>query len=77
VTHTGGHRNDITQLVPLIDAVRPIKGHPGRPRKRPRMILADRGYDYDAYRRLVRRRGVRPVIGRRGIAHGSGLGRQR
>lgn len=77
VTLTGGHRNDVTQLVPLIDAVRPIGGRPGRPRKRPVAILGDRGYDHDKYRRLVRQRGIRPIIARRGVAHGSGLGRQR
>jgi transposase len=37
-------------------------------------VVADRGYDHDKYRRLVRQRGVWPVIARRGVAHGSGLG---
>ena len=74
---TGGQRNDVTQLMPLIDAVRPVGGRLGRPRKRPAVILADRGYDHDKYRRLVRRRGICPVIARRGVAHGSGLGSQR
>ena len=41
------------------------------------MLLADRGYDFDRYRRALRARGIRPVIARRGVAHGSGLGRQR
>ena len=49
---TGGHRNDVTQLVPLIDAVRPIRGRVGRPRKRPVHVLGDRAYDHDKYRRL-------------------------
>lgn len=77
VTLTGGHRNDVTQLVPLIDAVRPIGGRPGRPRKRPVAILGDRGYDHDKYRRLVWQRGVKPVIARRKTEHGTGLGRHR
>lgn len=38
---------------------------------------ADRGYDHDKYRRLVRARGITPVIARRGVEHGSGLGRVR
>ncbi len=29
------------------------------------------------YRRLLRQRGVTPIIARRGVAHGSGLGRLR
>jgi hypothetical protein len=41
------------------------------------VLVADRGYDYDKYRRLLRARGIRPVIARRGVAHGSGLGRWR
>ena len=40
-------------------------------------MLADRGYGYDKYRRLLRARNIKPVIARRGLAHGSGLGRQR
>ncbi|MEU5307090.1 IS5/IS1182 family transposase, partial [Streptomyces noursei] len=30
--------------------------------------------DHDKYRRLLRQRGIRPVIARRGQPHGSGLG---
>jgi transposase len=74
---TGGNRNDITQLIPLLDAVPAVGGRPGRPRRRPESVLADRGYDHDKYRRLVRERGIRPVIARRQTGHGSGLGRHR
>jgi transposase len=72
-----GSRNDVTQLIPLLDAVPPIRGRVGRPRRKPRMLVADRGYDHDKYRRVLRARGIRPVIARRGVAHGSGLGRWR
>ncbi|GAA5074393.1 hypothetical protein GCM10023336_62450 [Streptomyces similanensis] len=41
------------------------------------MVPADRGYDHDECRRLVRGLGVRPLIARRGTEHGSGLGAQR
>ena len=40
-------------------------------------MIADRGYDHDKYRRLVRARGIKPVIARRQTEHGSGLGRYR
>ncbi len=33
---TGGNRNDITQLLPLVDAIPPVRGRRGRPRRRPR-----------------------------------------
>ena len=51
-----------------------VTGKRGRPRKRPDVIYADRGYDHDKYRRAVRDLGIRPVIARRGTAHGSGPG---
>jgi transposase len=77
VTLTGGNRHDVTQLMPLLDTLPPIRGRRGRPRRKPRDLFADRGYDYDKYRRLLRERGIRPHIARRGIAHGSGLGKIR
>ncbi|WP_460491367.1 transposase [Dactylosporangium cerinum] len=77
VTLTGGNRNDVTQLLPLIDAIPRVRGVRGRPRQRPRRIYADRGYDHDKYRRLVRARGIVPHIARRNTGHGSGLGKHR
>jgi transposase len=74
---TGGHRNDVTQLLPLLDAVPPIRGLRGRPRRRPGKLYADRGYDHDNYRQLLGERGITLVIAGRGTAHGSGLGRLR
>lgn len=74
VSVTGGNRNDVTQLLPLLDAVPPVRGRRGRPRRRPGRVYADRGYDHDMYRKAVRARGIRPQIARRGQAHGSGLG---
>lgn len=71
---TGGNRNDVTQLVPLLDAVPPVRGLVGRPRRRPDRLFADRGYDHDCYRREVRKRAIEPLIARRGTEHGSGLG---
>jgi hypothetical protein len=49
---TGGNRNDITQLIPLLQAVPPVWGKRGRPRRRPDVVLGDRGDDHDKYRRL-------------------------
>ena len=77
MTVTGGHRNDVTQLIPLVDGVPPIRGRVGRPLRRPQRLYADRGYDHDKYRRLLHQRGITPHIARRGTPHGSGLGRHR
>lgn len=77
VSLTSGNHHDVTQLMPLLDAVPRIRGLRGRPRHRPRRLFADRGYDYDRYRRLVRARGITPKIARRGVPHGSGLGKTR
>ena len=76
-TLTGGNRNDITQLLTLLDRVPSVRGRVGRPRRRPDTLLADRGYDHDKYRRLVWKRGIKPLIARRQTEHGTGLGRHR
>jgi transposase len=71
---TGGNRHDVTQLIPLLDRVPAVAGAVGRPRRRPDQLIADRGYDYDKHRRLLRQRGIAPLIARRNTEHGSGLG---
>jgi transposase len=76
-TVTGGNRNDVTQLIPLVERIPPVRGRPGRPRRRPERVTADRGYDHDRYRRELRQRGITPEIARRKSEHGSGLGRVR
>jgi hypothetical protein len=40
---TGGNRNDVTQLIPLVEAVPAVRGRVGRPHKRPKQVTADRG----------------------------------
>lgn len=67
----------VTQLIPLLEAIPPVRGKRGRPRRRPTVVLADHGYDHDKYRRLVWDLSVKPLIARRGTEHGSGLGTQR
>jgi transposase len=71
---TGGNRNDVTQLIPLIEAIPPIRDKRGQPLRRPKHLYADRGYDHKPYRDQVRRFEITPHIARRGIEQGSGLG---
>ena len=76
-TVTGGNRNDVTQLIPLVERVPPVRGRVGRPQRRPERLTADRGYDSDGHRRELQRRGIKPELARRKSEHGSGLGRAR
>jgi hypothetical protein len=45
VSVTAGNRHDVTQPIPLLDAIPPIRGRRGRPRSRPKRLFGDRGYD--------------------------------
>ena len=67
----------MTQLVPLVDALPPVRGRVGAPIRKPGVVLADRGYDHDKYRMALSCRGIATRIARRGVPHGSGLGRHR
>lgn len=68
---TGSKHHLVTDATGIPLAVTPTGGN------RPDVVLADRGYDHDKYRRPVRDLGMKPLIARRGIDHGSGLGTQR
>ncbi len=67
ISITGGNRHNVTHLIPLIDAVPPIRSRRGRPRRRPRELFADRGYYHDVHRRQLRQRGITPRTARRGV----------
>jgi IS5 family transposase len=58
----------------LVEAIPPVGGRRGRPKRRPQCLVADRGYDQELYRRQLRALGVTPLIARRKTEHGSGLG---
>ena len=77
VVLTGANRHDITQLLPLLDAVPPVNGKRGRPRMRPKVVQGDRGYDSQWHREELRRRGIKPLLAKRRVPHGSGLGKSR
>ncbi|WP_442861784.1 IS5 family transposase [Burkholderia sp. PAMC 26561] len=74
---TGANRHDVTQLLPLIDAIPVIRGIRGRPLQKPQFVYADRGYDSEAHRQKLRERGIKPVLAKRRTEHGSGLGKYR
>ena len=61
----------------MVDAFPPLRGRRGRPKRRPKKLLADRAYDSRRHRRELRRRRIQPKLAKRKTAHGSGLGTQR
>jgi hypothetical protein len=74
---TKANRHDVTQLLPLVDGVYPIRGKHGRPLKKPRSVQADRACDSRAHRLALEERGTEHQIARRRTAHGSNLGKTR
>ena len=48
-----------------IDPINRPRGHPGRPKKRPKKLHADKGYDFPRCRKALRKRGITPRIARR------------
>ena len=73
----GANASDHTQLIPLVLDFPKVKGKPGRPKGLPDEAYADRGFDSDPTRGILRWLGIEPHIGRRKAAHGSGLGKVR
>ena len=73
-TLTAANVPDVTQLLPLVDAIPPVQGKPGRPRRRPQSLFADKAYDSMAHRLLLCIRGIEPVIPKRRSDEQPGLG---
>jgi transposase len=59
---TGGQAGDNPQLLPVLDAIAVPGPAGGRPRKRPALLLADKGYAHDSTRAALRRRHIRHAI---------------
>jgi len=72
--------NEGTVPARLVDAIPPLRRphrKPGRPRRRPAKLHADKAYASRANRALLRRRHITPRIARRGVEPGARLGRYR
>lgn len=75
---SGANRHDSMLVEPILDTLPAVKGRgPGRPRRRPVKLHADKGYDNGRVRRYLRRRGITARIPRRGIDSSERLGRHR
>lgn len=71
---TGANRHDVTQLLPLVDAIPPVAGKVGHPRRRPDKVQGDRAYHSRFHWVMLWCRGIEPVLAERNTEHGSGLG---
>jgi transposase len=65
---------DIKAAQDLVEAIPPVAGRVGRPRRRPDTILADGGYDSRAFREWLHARRIASVIPQRGRKKIIGLG---
>lgn len=74
---TGSNTSDQKEIAPIILEFPKVKGKPGRPKEHPDEVYADRGYDNEWARLLLRWLGIEPKIAKRRTEHGSGLGKVR
>jgi transposase len=74
---TGANAHDVTQRVPLVEAIPSVRGKVGHPRRRPERVQGDHGYDSEPHRQILHRLGIQPVLAKRNTPHGSGLGKYR
>ena len=62
---TGGECHESTVAQTLLDTGAVKRTTPGRPRKRPKRIVADKAYGSRAFRQFLRRRGIRSTLPRK------------
>ncbi|MFA0923569.1 IS5 family transposase [Xanthomonas fragariae] len=74
---TGTNRHDSVVFEELIDALPPISGRPGRPRRWPDTLHADKAYDIQQCRTVLKQRGILAWIARKGTERNDRLGRHR
>ena len=67
----------LEQVVDAVPAIIGPSGRPGRPRRRPAKLHADKGYDYPTCRQALRRRGIIARVAGAGWTPASGWGRHR
>lgn len=66
--------SDHTQIIPLVMQFPKVGGQPGRPKNLPDELYADRGYDSDSTRWILRWLGIEPHIPKRNTTQENGLG---
>ena len=62
---TPANGSEREQVMPLLDSIVVKSNRPGRPRKRVKVLAADKGYDSKDLRAALRKRGIRPQLPKR------------
>lgn len=65
-TLSPGQQSESRHFISTLERIH-LPGRTGRPRKRSRYIVADKGYDSDELRRYCDRHGMKPVIAQRNM----------
>lgn len=73
---TRANQHDSTTLLPLVVELPAVAGKPGRPKQKPDFLLADKAFDCEPLRNILRWLGIEPEIPHRGDDE-HGLGRFR
>jgi transposase len=74
---TEANPHDVTQLLPLVDGIPPIRRNTGQPCGRRIIVQGDCGYDSEPHRCQLRTHSIVRLIRKRGHQHGSALGSYR
>jgi hypothetical protein len=73
---TAANRHDVNTLLPLVIDLPAVAGKPGRPKQKPDKLVADKAFDCQALRDILRWLGIEPVLPARGDDdHGLGVWR--
>lgn len=59
---TPANGDERQQVLPMLTQIRLATGKPGNPKRRPKTIAADKGYDARWLRQSLRAKGIRPQI---------------
>lgn len=66
VTTTAANTHDVVEAIHVVASVPPVQGKRGRPKTRPKSLVADKAYDSQDLRVLLRWLGIHPEIPKRG-----------
>jgi transposase len=70
------NQHDVTTLLPLVVDLPAVAGKPGRPKRKPAVLVADKAFDCQPLRDILKWLGIEPLLPRRGDdEHGLGVWR--